>query len=595
MKKQTDATGKPLSETRFSGMGVSEGIAIGPVFLAERGTSHVPEYMVIRSKVEAELTRFQEAVDKSLDQLDALKARVTKRKGSAAEDIEHLLDVHIQMLSGSRLIRRAGERIKDQRLNAEAAVQSVVTEFVREYANISDSYLAARIHDIEDVGERLIRNLRKAETRSFSNLPRGSIIISEDITPADTALMEPGRIGGFVSELGGAQSHAAIMARSLGLPAVLGISSIVVAARTGQMAILDGRAGRLILNPQEDTIAEYKNRQATHRKERRQLYRVRKLPSITTDGIAIKLQANVELPAELDAANANQAEGIGLLRSEFMFMNTEALPGEDEQADILSAIVKAMNGRSVTIRTLDIGGDKLSQALSHELNPQAAVEDNPALGLRAIRLSLKFTDLLDTQLAAILRAGQDGPIRILLPMIMSVKEVRQVRARMKKVATQLRRRGFDIAESLPPLGVMIEVPAAAIAADILAQEVDFFSVGSNDLTQYTLAVDRGNEQVAQLYNTMHPAVLRLIQRAAQAALRAGIPINICGEMAGDERYTALLLGLGIRDLSMSAGALSRVKRRIRDLEFHTTQRWADAVMLQSSSEGVAAFLNQIDS
>lgn len=557
-------------EKIFHGLGVSPGIVIGPAYVVERGAVWVPEYLLPVSRVAAELARFTQAVEKSVAQLDALKMRVHKQKGPASEDLQALLEAHRRMLTGSRLIRGVEARITEHRLNAEAAVQAVTTEFMDQYSAIADSYLAGRVHDIQDVGNRLIRNLNKVEMQSFSNLPRGSIIIADDITPADTALMEPRRIGGIVSSLGGAQSHTAIMARSLGLPACLAATGIVTAADTGAILILDGGTGTVIINPAADTIAGYTDLRMQYRKERRQLYRQRKLSAVTRDGIAIALQANVELPLELETAKANGAEGIGLLRTEFMFMNRETVPDEEEQYQTLAAFVTGMEGRPVTIRTLDIGGDKISTALKHYLEeqniPGADEEENPALGLRAIRLGLKCKPLLDTQLAAILRVASLGPVRILLPMIMSVDEIIQVRSAIDRAARGLARKGLPVPQPLPLLGAMIEVPAATLIGGSLARAVDFFSIGTNDLTQYTLAIDRGNEQVAELYDPTHPAVLRLIELTVSAAQKAGIEVNICGEMAGDERCVPYLLGLGIRDLSMSPGALSRVKRCIRGLD-----------------------------
>ncbi len=557
-------------EQIFHGLGVSPGIVIGPAYVVERGAVSVPEYMVPVSRVTAELARFAQAVSKSVAQLGALKQRVHSQEGAASEDLEGLLEAHMRMLTGSRLIRGVDARITEHRINAEAAVQAVTTEFMDQYSAIADSYLAGRIHDISDVANRLIRNLNKVEVHSFTNLPRGSIIVADDITPADTALMEPRRIGGIVSALGGAQSHTAIMARSLGLPASLAVAGIVSAAGTGRTLILDGGEGRVIADPTAETIAHFTELRMQYRKKRRQLYRQRKLPAITRNGIDITLQANVELPLELEAAKANGAQGIGLLRTEFMFMNRETLPDEDEQFETLATFVTGMAGQPVTIRTLDIGGDKVSNVLRRYLEsqnlPDSGTSDNPALGLRAIRLGLKCRPLLDTQLAAILRVARLGPVRILLPMIMSVSEVHQMRAAINQARNKIATRGAPTPSPLPPLGAMIEVPAAALIGESLAKEVDFFSIGTNDLTQYTLAIDRGNEQVADLYDPTHPAVLRLIELTVKAAQQAGIDVNICGEMAGDERCVPYLLGLGIRDLSMSAGSLSRVKRCIRALD-----------------------------
>jgi phosphotransferase system enzyme I (PtsI) len=469
-------------------------------------------------------------------------------------------------------------------------VQAEIAEIAEGFAALSDQYLAARADDIREVGERLIRNLTKTPYAAFATLPPGTIVIAEELSPADTALLDPALIGGFATVLGGPEGHTAIMARSLGLPAVLGVAGLIGAVHGGDVVVVDGSAGRVVVNPTPELRAEYERRQEEYRREQRMLGRLKRMPAVTRDGEPVTLLANLELPRELEPALAAGAEGIGLLRTEFMFMNREDLPGEEEQYQALKSIIVAMDGRPVTVRTLDIGGDKLALPLSGHTAEAA----NPALGLRAIRLSLKERPLLEAQLGAILRAGVHGPVRILLPMISSISEVRQVRQAMAKVVQRLKRRKVKIPDPLPPLGVMIEVPGAALSADALAQACEFFAIGTNDLTMYTLAIDRGEEQVAHLYNALHPAVLRLIQFTAEAALRARIPISVCGEIAGDPRYTALLLGLGVRELSMAWPALPRVKQRIRSLDLLAATRRARMIMDQSDSGRIAALLDDFN-
>jgi len=402
--------------------------------------------------------------------------------------------------------------------------------------------------------------------------------------------MDPALIGGFATAIGGTESHTAIMARSLGLPAVLGTGPLAGAVKTGDTVIVDGRAGRLIARPRPATLAEYERKRGEFAESLRLLAGLKRLAAITRDGTEIALFANLELPREIEQAIAGGAEGIGLLRTEFLFMNRLDLPSEEEQFQSLRELIKGMEGRPITVRTLDVGGDKLTAALDAHHGGGA----NPALGLRAIRLSLKVRELLDTQLAAFLRASVFGSLRILLPMISTVAEVRQVRDAMTVVARRLKRRGIKIADPLPQLGIMIEVPGAALAADALAQVADFFAIGTNDLTMYTLAIDRGDEQVADLYNPLHPAVLRLIQFATEAALRARIPVSVCGEIAGDPRYAALLLGLGIRELSMAANALPRVKQRIRSLDIVAATRCARQIMDQCDAGRIAALLDDFN-
>jgi phosphotransferase system enzyme I (PtsI) len=574
----------------LEGLGVAPGVAIGPAYLLEAGAIPIAVRMLAEEEVAGELERFQAAVSKAQKQLRKLKTKSAGLPGAAAEEVGYLLEAYLQMLSGSRLLRGVERRIAQDKINAEAAVQAEIAEIAEGFAALSDQYLAARADDIREVGDRLIRNLTQTPYAAFAKLPPGTVVIAEELSPADTALLDPALIAGFATVLGGPEGHTAIMARSLGLPAVLGVAGLIGLVHTGDVVVVDGSAGRVVVNPSAELKGEYERRQEEYRREQRLLGRLKRMPAVTRDGEAVHLLANIELPREIEPAIAAGAEGVGLLRTEFMFMNRDDLPGEEEQYQALKAIVEGMEGRPVTMRTLDIGGDKLAGPLGGRL-PESA---NPALGLRAIRLSLKERPLLEAQLGAMLRASAHGPVRILLPMISSLSEVRQVRQTMATVIRRLKRRKVKIADPPPPLGVMIEVPGAALSADALAQACEFFAIGTNDLTMYTLAIDRSEEQVAHLYNALHPAVLRLIQFTAEAALRARIPISVCGEIAGDPRYTALLLGLGVRELSMAWPALPRVKQRIRSLDILAASRRASMIMDQSDSGRIAALLDDFN-
>ena len=578
------------TERVFQGLGVSPGIAIGPAHVIESGALEVPEYAVPLSDVESERARFAEAVTRSAKQVDKLKTKAAALPEAAAEELGYLLDAHHHMLKDSRLVRGVDARIDRERINAESALQAEISRIIQGFADMDDAYLSARAQDIREVGDRLVRNLTKTPYRAFSVLRDGAVVVAEDLSPADTALMDPARVAGFATLLGGAEGHTAIMARSIGLPAVLGATGLLRGAENGTTVIVDGMTGRVIVDPSPETLSDYARRREELALEARQLGRLRNLPAVTRDGTEISLQANIELPWELETARKSGAVGIGLLRSEFLFMNREDLPDEEEQYRALSELVLGMEGRPITIRTLDVGGEKLAYSLGGHVSESV----NPALGLRAIRLSLKEQRMLEAQLSAMLRAGAHGPVRILLPMISTISEVRQVRDVMRKVARRLARRQVKFADPLPPLGVMIEVPGAALTSDALARGADFFAIGTNDLTMYTLAIDRSDEQVAHLYNPLHPAVLRLIQFATEAALRARIPISLCGEMAGEPRYAALLLGLGLRDLSMTAGSLPRVKRRIRGMDLVAATQRARLIMDQSDSGRIAALLDDFN-
>jgi phosphotransferase system enzyme I (PtsI) len=578
-------------EQRLSGIGVSPGIAIGPAYIGDRGDLPVSESRIAETAVEAERARFAEAVAVSARQLRKLRSRATALPGSAADEIGYVLDAHLAMLANSRLIRGVHQRIARQRINAERAIQLDIEDIGKTFAAMRDPYLAARIDDIRVVGARLIRNLLKKPYVAYSGLSGGAIILAEEVTPADTALMDPRRIGGFAAEFGGPEGHTAIMARALGLPAVLAVPGLLELARADAKVVIDGSTGTVIVDPSPETVADYQVRHEAFIRERRQFGRMRRVPAITRDGVEIRLEANLELPVELEQALTNGAVGLGLVRTEFLYMNREDLPDEDEQFEFFAGLVTGMAGRPVTLRTLDVGGDKLPEALAQYAVAEAA---NPALGLRAIRLSLKERRLLDTQLAAMLRAASLGPVRILLPMISTIGELRRTREAMEQVARRLRRREAKLPEALPPLGAMIEVPAAALAADALASEADFFSIGTNDLIQYTLAIDRTDEQVAHLYDPLHPAVLRLIQFAVEAAARRRIPIGVCGEIAGDPRYAALLLGLGLRELSMAPQSIPRVKQRIRSLDMVAATRRARAIMDQADPGRIVALLDDFN-
>ena len=532
--KKAVTRGAP-AELSYSGLGVSAGIAIGPAHVMERGLIDVPDYCV--SDVDAELKRFDVAVELSIKQVEKLRTKASTLSEAAAEELTYLLDAHRQMLAGSRLVRGVEERIRAEKLNAEAAVQAELSQIAHAFSAMEDAYLAGKIQDVREVSARLVRNLTKAGYQAFSGLAPGAIIIAEEITPADTALMDPAIVGGFASALGGAEGHTTIMARSLGLPAVLGVPSLVHAVKPGDIIALDGVRGTVVVNPSEATIARFERRREALARRQRRLDRLRGVSAATRDDVRITLQCNLELPSELALAQQVGAEGVGLLRSEFLYMNRDTLPSEDEQYVAFKDIVEGMEGEPVTIRTLDVGSDKLAYSLGEHISPSV----NPALGLRAIRLSLKVRPLLDTQLAAMLRASAHGKLRILLPMINSSSEIKRVHEAMDKVVKRLRRKRVAMSDPLPELGIMIETPGAALAADSLARSCDYFSIGTNDLTMYTLAADRGDEQVAHLYDPLHPAVLRLIRAAAQAADSAGIPVNLCGEMAGNPRFTALLL------------------------------------------------------
>jgi phosphotransferase system enzyme I (PtsI) len=579
------------SENVFEGLGVSPGIGIGKAYVREVGIIAIPEYRIAASDIAQEVKRFRKAVARSRQQIRRMRKKTDTMPDAAGEEMGFLLDAYFQMLKGSRLIRGAEERITSKAMNAEAAVRAEILEITKGFSEMKDPYLAARATDIRDVGNRVMRNLTKRPVKPFSSVPSGSILVAEELTPEDTAQLNPKSIIAFCTMLGGAEGHTAIMARALGLPAALGAPGLMRGGvSTGDTIIVDGNAGIVVINPDEKTLARYVKQKEEHKQQIQRLVGLRKRPAITLDGTEIELQANVELPIEAEMVRQVGAAGIGLLRSEFMFMNRTDIPSEDEQYESFRILIEHMNGKPVTIRTLDIGGDKISAAMVNRFGNSVV----SALGLRGIRLSLAKPEILETQFRAILRAGAHGAVRILLPMVTNAAEVRKARDIMARAARALKRRGTPISLPLPPIGIMIEVPGAALAADTLAHAADFFSIGTNDLTMYTLAVDRSDKQVAHIYDSLHPAVLRLIQATGNAALRARIPVAICGEMAGDPRLSALLLGLGFRELSMTASSIPRVKQRIRSLNIIAADHRARVIMDQVDSGRITTLLDDFN-
>ena len=564
-------------ERSFIGIPISPGVAIGPVFTAAEPKVEVTRHKIQAADTAAEGARFDAALNQSHKQLTKLRARLAILPEESQQEIAPLIDAYIRMIGPSRLVRGIRRRIDELLLSAESAVveeADAIAETILAQAGPDTSAedragLTRRADEIGEIGRRLVRNLTRAPFRSFAGLPEGAVLVSEALRPADAALLDPARLAGVAAEEGGADGHTGVMLRALGVPAVL------------------GAAGTVVLNPTAATLAAARRAVTAFARERQRYARLRRLPAETQDGAEVELAANLELPIELSQIAQSGAHGIGLLRTEFLFMNRETVPDEDTQTETYRTIVEAMEGDTVTIRTLDWGGEKEIEALSAAGIVPEIADANPALGLRGIRLLLRRPELFETQLAAILRAASAGPVRVLLPMVTTVGEVRAARETYERVARRLRRRGERLPEKLPPMGIMIETPGAALSADALALEADFFAIGTNDLTAYTLAVDRGESDLASLYDPLHPAVLRLVQFATEAALRMRMPVSVCGEMAGNPRLTPLLLGLGLRSFSMNAAAVPRVKQVVRAVDIDACTRLARRVMEQADSAVIA--------
>lgn len=569
-------------ETACQGKGVSPGIVIGRAYVYDNLLTAVPQYRIAAEAVEGECERFLKAVRETSRQFDLLWEQA---KGVLEDDpVSYLFDVYRHMLNGSRLLRGVRERIKNDLINAEAAVQTEINLIADAFTAMDDAYIASRLEDVRGVGRRLIRNLMGDAQENFSQLPENAVILARDLSAADTALLDPKKVAAFATMTGSPQSHTGLLARSLGIPAVVAAPNLLTSARTGDIVIIDGAYGKIIICPSQEEVDRYRKYRADFLRWKRSLKRLRRLPSVTSDGVYVSLKGNIDLPTEVEILVQTGVDGIGLLRSEYMFMNRNDLPSEDEQFEILKEMTGRMEGKPVTFRTFDVGGDKCPTFLNSSSTP------NPALGVRGIRYALRFPELLATQFAAVLRVAAYADVRVLLPMVCSVEEVVSAREIFNRVADRLRAAGTPIGERVP-LGVMIEIPSAALNASVLARHCDFMSIGTNDLIQYALAVDRTDAAVSSLFNPLHPAVLKLIKMTADAAREANIPLCVCGEMAANVRYAPVLLGLGVRELSMPAANVAMVKERIRSLRMSDMENYVNGLLSLPSSTDVINRVN----
>jgi phosphotransferase system enzyme I (PtsI) len=581
-------------ERRFTGLAVGAGIAVGPAYLIEDETPVLDHRPIPADAVEPELARLDDAIAKSRRQLGKLRSQLTMLPAEGQAELEPLIDAYLQMIGPSRLLRGARRRI-EALVSAETAVMEETEALAAAVMVVQDRDrvgLKRRADEIREIGRRLIRNLTETPFQSFAKLAQGTVLVMDHLRPADAALLSPARLAGVVTEEGGTDGHTAVMLRALGIPAVLGAHGVTSAIHRGDLLVLDGGAGTVTLHPSAATMAAARRASATFARERQKLAQLQRLPAETTDGQTVDLMANLEVPLELPLIAQAGVDGIGLFRSEFMFMNRAQLPDETEQTEVYRAAVEAMGGDEVTIRVLDWGGEKEIEALQAAGIAEELGGINPALGLRGIRMLLRHPELLETQLAAIMRAAVAGPVRVLLPMVTTIDEVRATREIYLKVARRLRRRGEKLPERLPPIGIMIETPAAALSADALALEADFFAIGTNDLTMYAMAADRADADVAKLYDPLHPGLLRLVQFTTEASLRLRKPVSVCGEMAANPKLTPLLLGLGLRCLSMNASAVPRVKQVVRSVAIDDCARLARRVMEQAEPAAIRALVEE---
>lgn len=570
-------------ENHVTGIAVCPGIAIGRIFIANCPPVPEPEKRKISpGQVENEIQRFQQALDRSREQLAAIRRKVAERIDDAHAEI---YTAQMTMLEDVDLIDPTIEAIRKERVAADFAYHRRVMEMVALLSQIDDEYFRARDNDVLDVASRVLGNLSSARVSAPETIEPDSIVVAHDLSPTDVTQYLKPEVIALVTERGGATSHTSIMAKAMEIPAVVGVAGITSHVEHGTLAIVDGMSGKIILNPGEETIADYRKQQQAFVEFSRDLDQLRDQPAETLDGYSVTLRANVEFPEEVGHIFQHGAAGIGLFRTEFLFLNRTDLPSEKEQFELYRLVVEQAAPHPVVIRTLDIGGDKLNQRLFGQR------EDNPFMGQRAIRLCLKHEPMFRDQLRAILRASAFGTVRLLIPMIASLEEFVQVRKILKEVKASLRAAQIPYDNRIE-MGAMIEIPSAALVADALARECDFFSIGTNDLIQYTLAVDRGNQNVAYLYDPLNPAVLRMLRMTVNAAREGGIPVSVCGEMAGDASLAMLLLGLGVDELSMSAANLPYVKRLIRSIRLSDAKAVAEQAMLENTVDGVRAVVKR---
>ena len=561
---------KAQQEIRYHGAGVSPGIGRGVIHVVRDDLDDVPRYDIEASEIPAEIGRFEAALIQTRMQILEMQQRIAESIG--AKDAA-IFDAHLLVVEDRTLIDEVLRKLETDLCNVEWVFQEVATSYSETLSKIDDPYLRERAQDIDDVMLRVVRNLQGKATKPVTAMIEPHILVAHNLTPSDTAMMDKQRVLGIATDLGSRTSHTAIMARSLGIPSIVGLHDVTQRLESGQHVLLDGTNGLLIVDPTPETLAQYGEIESRRIKVATQLKELRETKSTTRDGRHVVLSANIELVDDLEAVKANGAEGIGRYRTEFLYLNRDNLPDEEEQYETYRRVAERVAPDPLIIRTFDLGGDKIAPG-----TVDVSDEMNPFLGCRAIRFCLEHIPIFKTQLRAILRASTVGNIKIMFPMISGLVELRKAVAVLKECAAELAREGQAMGEKTE-IGAMIEIPSAAISANALAGEVDFFSIGTNDLIQYALAVDRVNEKIAHLYEPTHPAVLHLLKMISDAAHAQKIWVGVCGEMAGDIALLPLLLGLGMDELSVSASLVPRVKRAVQSLETAECRKLVEEALL----------------
>ena len=560
----------------FKGIGASEGISIGKVMLFIEEEMNIPQEKISEVQVGTEIEKLLDAQKKSKLQLISIRDKVKEKMG---EDKAAIFDGHIMLLEDDDLMDEVKDKIKAEKMAASRALDEGVNEYCEMISQLDDAYLREREADLKDVGKRWLKNILGIRMKDLSNLDPETVVVAYDLTPSDTAQLDLKNAVGFITEIGGKTSHSAIMARSLELPAVVGVKDALKEMADGASIVMNGEVGEIIIEPDAEILKDYTEKREAYLKEKEELKKLIDEEAVTADGHKVELWGNIGSPEDIDAVLEAGATGVGLYRTEFLFMNSDHLPTEEEQYKAYRVVAEKLQGKPVTIRTMDIGGDK---ELPYMDLPK---ELNPFLGWRAIRISLVKQDIFKTQLRAILRASAYGQVKIMYPMVTSINEVRKANEILDECKRELDEIGKKYDKDIK-VGIMVETPSVAIISYKFAKEVDFFSIGTNDLTQYFLAVDRGNELVASLYDSFNPAVLEAIQKVIDAGHDRNISVSMCGEFAGDRRATELLLGMGLDAFSMSASSVLQVKKKIRNSSYEKAQKYRDEVLALNTPEEV---------
>lgn len=577
-----------MSSFSLHGVGVSSGIAIGRAHLVSNALLEVAHYQIPKNSVQAEIKRFNDAVNDTKQDLEKINAQYT----STAAELSSFINTHLMILNDSALSKKPRDIIKAQQCNAEWALKLQMDDIIKQFNQIEDSYLRERQRDVVQVVERIVKVLLghpgKFITTSKQHEDESeSILVAHDISPADAIQFKGHHFAAFITDVGGVTSHTAILARSLNIPSIVALQHARDLIRHDELIIIDGDAGIVIVNPSQAVLAEYKLRQEAWVLEQQKLARIKSTKPMTLFGTHISLLGNIEVPTDVEAVLTAGATGIGLYRTEFLFMNRKDTPSEDQQYLAYKAVADSMQGMPITIRTLDLGADKLIHSNS------SSEHQNPALGLRAIRYSLSEPQLFLTQLRALLRASHFGNIKILIPMVTTLAELRQTKRLLNIAKAELRELNIPFNEAIP-IGAMIEIPAAAINSDAIAEELDFLSIGTNDLIQYTLAIDRTDNAVSHLYNPLHPSILKLIDMTVAACKKHNKPISLCGEMAGDPKLTKLLLGMGLRELSMHPSHVLRVKQQVLHSEIKKLDKITQQILASNDIAKVERLVDEMN-